>query len=193
MQKYLCIEGIIGSGKTTLAENLTLKQSNKVILKERFTQNKLLEFFYQNSDFALLTEYSFLINRFYQLKNHFNLHHSDITIADFSFYKCLWFAEINLTTSIFKQFKKQFELLNGQTNPQPHCIVFLDISPKRALQNIINRNRLMEQNISIDYLQKLDRVYKKYLSKLSIPIIEVQVKDYNTLVQEVNDKLKDFY
>ena len=47
---YICIEGIIGSGKTSMTEAVCRALSDThgvVALRERFMENILLSFFYQ--------------------------------------------------------------------------------------------------------------------------------------------------
>ncbi len=90
---YICIEGIIGSGKTTLTQQLHKFFQNKNLLShtiyEQFQNNKILELFYHYPEkYNLLAEYSFLIDRFHQLSHCFPSSYYDIVLADFSFRKC---------------------------------------------------------------------------------------------------------
>ncbi len=188
MKKYICIEGIIGCGKTSLAKHLfkTLSPTqNAVLLKEQFEKNKLLELFYQSAQrYNLLTEYSFLIERFHQIHHHFSTHFQSLTIADFTFRKCLWFAENNLSPNDFKEYQKYFFLLEESMNTFPDIILFLDVKPAQAFINIKKRNRKMEQNITLSYLENLYHTYIKYLNALPYPTVSISVKNYETLADE---------
>jgi deoxyadenosine/deoxycytidine kinase len=60
---YISIEGNIGAGKSTIAKALA-KKLNAHFLPEKFEENTLLPLFYENKKkLALLTEFSFLIER----------------------------------------------------------------------------------------------------------------------------------
>ena len=64
---FICIEGNIGAGKTTLAKKLA-NHFNFEFLPEQFEQNSLLPLFYHQPDkYAYTLEFSFLIDRFQQL------------------------------------------------------------------------------------------------------------------------------
>ena len=88
---FICIEGNIGAGKTTLARALS-EELGATFLPERFEDNTLLPLFYQDKKtFAFPTEYSFLIDRQKQLTHFFDsLKKNIITVSDFHFDKCLF-------------------------------------------------------------------------------------------------------
>ncbi|GIV26914.1 MAG: hypothetical protein KatS3mg027_0728 [Bacteroidia bacterium] len=191
--KYVCIEGIIGSGKTTLAEQLYHYYCPKYkvsLLKERFEENKLLELFYQEPDnYNFLVEYSFLIDRFHQIHEHIQTSNDEIIIADYCFKKCLWFAENNLPKNHFQLFKKHFLSLEKALSIQPDLLIFLDVKPDNALQNIRQRSRPMEEKISLSYLQNLYNTYQKHIIQLNFPFHSFTLKTYNTLLDEVIDTI----
>lgn len=189
--KYICIEGIIGSGKTKLAndvyEYLIAHKLPATLLKERFEDNKLLDLFYQYPDkYAFLAEYSFLIDRFHQLYQHFQDNTNNITIADFSFRKCLWFAEANLNKQEFLHYQKQYFHLEKELNVFPDLIIFIDIPVNQAHKNISKRGRLMEKNLSKDYLFKLQKIYSKHIPSIdNIPILRVEDNNTDMILEKI--------
>lgn len=191
MTKLICIEGIIGSGKTTLAEQLYhyYQQKQKVsLLKERFEENKLLELFYKEPHkYNFLVEYSFLIDRFHQIYEYFQTSNDEMIIADYCFRKCLWFAEVNLPDNYFQLFQQHFLNLEKAINIQPDLLIFLDVEPPLAFQNIHQRNRPMEKTITLNYLQDLYTTYQKHLAHLNFPLHSFSFKNnnYETLLEEV--------
>lgn len=191
MSKYVCIEGIIGSGKTTLLEKIKdtfSSHQNIRLLKEQFEENKLLELFYQNPDqYCVLTEYSFLIDRFHQLYKHFNRYEEGFTLSDFTFRKCLWFAQNNLPPSAYEEYKKHFLQLEKELNKVPDKIIFLDVTPEQAYQNIQKRNRHFEKNITIEYLEQLYYIYQENINTLELPVFSIKVRDYQKLTNEVTE------
>jgi deoxyguanosine kinase len=181
---YIAIEGNIGAGKSTIAKALAQKLKAP-FLPEKFEENTLLPLFYENKKkLALLTEFSFLIERQNQLSTYFKNNKNKITVSDFHFDKCLCFAKANLNSNDFKLYKKNYNEIK-LTIPNPDLIVYLDVETDLLLQNISKRGRLIEKNIQKDYLNNVNKAYKKhYMSKktlliniLTIPIIKY---DHNT-------------
>jgi deoxyadenosine/deoxycytidine kinase len=179
---FICIEGNIGSGKTTLAQALS-KKLKATYLPEQFEDNTLLPLFYDdNKTFAFPTEYSFLIDRQKQLTNYFNsIKKNTITISDFHFDKCLCYAKTNLTPKDFSFFKKHFKPLR-KTLPIPDLIVYLDTSTDLLLKNIDKRGRKIEKNLKQNYLEKLKKTFDKYYminGKINTLVLILSIKEYN--------------
>jgi len=165
--KYICIEGNIGSGKTTLAKELAAEVKGR-FLAEQFEESDLLSLFYSNPGlYAFPLEFGFLLNRYAQIKNIFKLENNFI-IADYSIYKSLWFAKMNLTKKDFLIFEKQFKLLEKQL-PKPDVIIYLNTSIKNLLQNIRARGREYEKKISPKYLNKVEKQYLKGIKQIDSP------------------------
>ncbi len=184
---FICIEGNIGSGKTTLAKALS-KKLKATYLPEQFEENTLLPLFYNdNKTFAFPTEYSFLIDRQKQLSNYFrSIKKNTITVSDFHFDKCLCFADANLSSKDFSYFKKHFKPLK-KTIPTPNLVVYIDTSTHLLLNNIQNRGREIEKKLKKSYLERLkkslDRYYM-YDGKINTTILILTIKEYNDSVLE---------
>lgn len=158
---YICIEGNIGAGKTTLAKELAALLKAEY-LPERFEENVLLPLFYKNpKTYAFPTEYSFLIDRHKQLVNYFEKPRKKTTVADFHFDKCLCFAKANLKEDDFTFYKKHFQAMK-QTLPVPDLIVYLETSPDLLLKNIQKRGREVEKSLKAKYLQKIQKSFDTY-------------------------------
>ncbi|MFN7014421.1 MAG: deoxynucleoside kinase, partial [Bacteroidia bacterium] len=105
-KKFICIEGNIGAGKTTLANKLAEHYQAKLLL-ENFEDNPYLKDFYINSKkFALQVELSFLADRYKQHMDFVNEH--KMIVSDYLFDKSLIFAGINLNANELKIFKAAF-------------------------------------------------------------------------------------
>lgn len=64
--RYIAIEGVIGAGKTSLAQMLSSRQNARLVLEE-FEDNPFLPHFYADRErFAFQTQLSFLASRFHQ-------------------------------------------------------------------------------------------------------------------------------
>jgi deoxyguanosine kinase len=180
---YICIEGNIGSGKSTIAKALAQKLK-ATYLPEQFEDNSLLPLFYEDKkNFAFPTEYSFLIERQKQLTNYFKTAKKDSnTISDFHFDKCLCFAKTNLKENDFLFFKKHFKPLQ-KTIPTPNLVVYLDTTTDLLLQNIDKRGRKMEKNLKLNYLDKLKKTLDKYYKvngDINTLVLILTIQDYTS-------------
>jgi deoxyadenosine/deoxycytidine kinase len=192
---YICIEGNIGSGKTTLAVALA-KRRGAFFLAEQFVDNPLLPLFYKHKrKMAFPLEYSFLISRHEQLHYYFKGKSEKPTVADFSLHKCLWFAKANLTKEEFKFYKKHFKVIDSVTK-RPDLIIYLNTDTKNLLKNIEKRGRSYEKSIGKKYLQSVTKCYDEGIREIEkIPVIEFEINKYGSktnhaIVNKVDDILK---
>jgi deoxyadenosine/deoxycytidine kinase len=196
---YICVEGNIGAGKSTLAKALAQKMKANY-LPEQFEENTLLPLFYKNrKTFAFPTEYSFLIDRQKQIVNYFNvLKPQQVTVSDFHFDKCLCFAKTNLSKQDFTFFKKHFKAIRS-TIPTPNLVVYLDVDTNLLVNNIKKRGRSIEKELKESYLEKLKKSLDKYYvsdGKINTLVLILTIKEYtsNTIdvcCQEILEVIKN--
>lgn len=190
--KYICIEGNIGSGKTTLAKELA-KQINADFLPEQFEKNDLLQLFYSKPDaFAFPLEFNLLLNRYTQIKNSVKKN-AKLIIGDYSIYKSLWFAKVNLGNKEFLFFKKHFKALELKL-PKPDVIIYLQTSTSNLKQNVLSRGRQYEKNISVKYLNEVGKQYLKGIKEMNTSKkLLISIKKYDSgLNQELIKRIKDY-
>ena len=171
---YIAIEGNIGAGKTTLATKLAEDCNAKLIL-ERFADNPFLPKFYKDqSRYAFPLEMSFLADRYQQLSDdlaQFDLF-KDFVVADYHIFKSLIFAKVTLQEDEFRLYKEM---------TKPDLYVYLYQNTARLLQNIKKRGRSYEQEISAEYLEKINQGYLDYIktqTDLNVLIIDVSELDF---------------
>lgn len=160
---FITIEGTIGAGKTTLAQKLAVSYNGNLIL-ERFEENPFLPKFYEDPErYAFSVELFFMAERFQHLKN--LLSKADIfttfTVSDFLFQKSLIFAQQNLNDDESKLYRLLFDLINPAL-PKPDMVLYLYAPVEKLLENIKKRGRKYEQNITADYLNKIQTAYIDY-------------------------------
>lgn len=164
MYNYIVIEGNIGAGKTSLATRLAEERQTSLIL-EQFEENSFLPKFYEDpARYAFPLELSFLADRYQQLKDHFGRPDlfKPVTISDYVIYKSLIFAGQNLETAEMNLYKRLFSIVSSVV-PKPDLMVYLFLSPDKLKQNILQRGRIYEMNISLDYLEKIQQGYLEFM------------------------------
>jgi deoxyadenosine/deoxycytidine kinase len=163
--KYISIEGVIGAGKTSLAQKLAKKLDANLVLEE-FEANPFLEAFYDDRNrFAFQTQMFFLINRYKQQQklNQEELF-SNFIVSDYIFEKDQIFAYLNLSTEELKLYENIFPLLQRDLR-KPDLIIFLQSSVDRLISNIRKRSRRIEKNMSRSYIRELSEAYNNFFFK----------------------------
>jgi 2-amino-4-hydroxy-6-hydroxymethyldihydropteridine diphosphokinase len=180
---FICLEGIIGCGKTTLTKLLAQNLGYKTI-EERFAENPFLPKFYREPKrYAFPLELSFLADRFNQINKEseqLDLFQSGV-VADYHMSKSLVFAQNTLNEDEYPLFHQLYELMSKSAN-QPSLCIYLRQTPERAKANIKKRGRNYEQNIGTDYLGKLAKGYDQHLpflqQRMQVVSVDVTALDF---------------
>lgn len=174
---YIVVEGCIGAGKTTLSEHFAQDLNAELIL-ERFIDNSFLPKFYKDPEhYAFPLEMSFLTDRYKQLQT--LLAQRDLfkpfVIADYFIDKCIIFSKNNLQDDEYNLYTKVYDIISSYL-PRPDLILYLYNNTQRLQQNIANRGREYEQNISDEYLSNIQDGYMNYLKchYQNIPVLIVE-------------------
>jgi len=176
--RYIAIEGVIGAGKSSLAQKLSTKLGSRLIL-EQFEENPFLEKFYDDrSRFAFQTQMFFLINRYKQQQqlNQQELF-SKYVVSDYIFEKDKIFAYLNLSGEELKLYESIFPLLERDI-PKPDVVIFLQSSTDKLMNNIKLRGRKFERNLTKAYLTELSEAYNNFFFKYNnTPLLIVNTSD----------------
>lgn len=177
--QYICIEGNLGAGKTSLCKRAADDLNGDLIL-EQFSENPFLPLFYQDAErYALTVELFFMTERYKQLQHHSNNRDmfKNFVLSDYIFHKTYLFANNNLTAEEMRLFKTLFKILQHSA-PVPELLIFLDRPVEVLLENIKKRNRLYELQITEDYLLGVQRAYHEYLHSVhDFPRIILRLED----------------
>lgn len=159
---FIAIEGVIGVGKTTLAEALAQELGAGLIL-EMVEENPFLEDFYRDRRrYAFQTQLFFLLSRYRQQQE---LRQRDLfsqhVVSDYLFQKDRIFASINLDDAELVLYDQILPLLEREL-PRPDLVVYLRADLPVLLSRIEKRGRAFERGIDPDYLRHLDEAYTHY-------------------------------
>ncbi len=183
--RYIAIEGVIGAGKTSLANKLADKLGANLIL-EQFEENPFLEKFYgDRRRFAFQTQMFFLINRY---KQQLQLNQQELftkyIVSDYIFEKDRIFAYLNLSGEEIKLYESIFPLLERDI-PKPDLVIFLQSATDRLMNNVKTRARKIENDLTRGYLSELSEAYNNFFFKYNdTPLLIVNTTDIDFVNRE---------
>lgn len=157
------IEGIIGSGKTTLCRALSqISEGRWDVLEEPVAENPYLEKFYQDMPrWALEMQIHLLWRRF-------DLHQRAVwgdgpVLMDRSIYGDTCFARLHRAAGNIDELGIETYLGLWRSMSRflryPDVVVFLDVAPVVALRRVTERARGCETGLTVEYLEALDHQY----------------------------------
>lgn len=160
---YLCVEGVIGAGKTSLS-NLLANEFNSRLILEAANENPFLHEFYKNRQSAAFqTQLWFLLSRYRQLTENFaqqDLFHKAI-ISDYIFAKDNLFASINLDENEMAIYNSISVILEKNV-PKPDFVIYLQASTGSLIRRIEKRGKSYEININRAYIETLNEAYNHF-------------------------------
>jgi len=184
---YLCIDGPIGVGKTSLVE-LLARRFEGVKLLEDIDNPFLGDFYNDKPGTAFQTELYFLLSRFKQQQDIQQRGLFDrLLLADYTFPKNRIFAYLNLSDDELMLFDKLYTLLEPQI-PTPDLVLYLTADLETCKRRIRRRDRSFERSIADDYLTELIDAYNHYYHHYNrSPVLVVDTRDLNFV-----DRPEDF-
>lgn len=183
---YICIEGNIGSGKTSLCQMIAREYDCKLIL-EQFAENPFLPYFYKDPE-----RYAFPVELFFMTERHKQLQGSlmnrdlflDMTISDYFFPKTLLFARKTLGEEEYRLFQQLHQILDASF-PNPDFLVYLHRPLPVLLEHIKERGRPYEQEIEAKYLQEIqDSYFEFFMGYTEYPILIIDLNERDFISDE---------
>jgi deoxyguanosine kinase len=186
--RYIAVEGVIGVGKTTLAQMLCDRLGARVVL-EKFEENPFLEKFYKDPEhYAFQTQIFFLLSRYRQQQELFQADlFQRVTVSDYMFEKDKIFAYLNLQDDELRLYETLISQLEKNI-PAPDLVVYLQSSVERLMSNIRKRARSIEEPISEEYIRNLNEAYNYFFFRYkAAPLLIVNATQIDFV-----DNRKDF-
>lgn len=160
---FLCVEGVLGVGKTSLC-SLLGRQLGARLICEDVEGNPFLEKFYADRGAAAFqTQLWFLLSRHRQLSQAVaqqDLFHS-VTVSDYMFAKDQIFASINLVDDELALYTSIARTLETSV-PLPDLVVYLQASTETLLRRIEKRGRSYENGMDENYINDLNEAYSHF-------------------------------
>ncbi len=183
--KYICIEGVIGAGKTSMARLLGEHMDARVIY-EKPEENPFLEDFYKDpARYAFQVQLFFLLSRYRQQQESLQPDlFQPATVSDYLFAKDRIFAHLNLEDRELFLYDRVAGLLE-QDIQKPDLVVYLQSSVDRLMSNIVKRGRSYEKEVSEEYIRSLNEAYNRFFFHYTdTPLLVVN----STLIDFVNNR-----
>jgi deoxyguanosine kinase len=178
LPQLVCMAGIIGVGKTTLAEKLAKLLDCKLLLEAYDTNPFMPDVYAGKKELALDSQLYFLNTRIEQL-NPDILAPGQITVADYIFDKELIYAGRLLDEQQLASYKKTYPASSAHI-ASPVLVIYLQDSAQSCLERIHKRNRPYEQKIDIQFLEALDCDYKRLFADWkTCPVIRIQISEFD--------------
>ena len=181
---YIAIAGNIGSGKTTLTEQLTKRYGAKAYY-ENIDNPYLGDFYNDMSSWAFQLQIFFLGSRIQQTMEMLSSGEKNI-FQDRTIYEDAHIFAENLhsmgliSSRDFDTYMKIFELTTNLI-PQPDVLIYLRASIPTLISQIKRRGRDYEMNIDEDYLLRLNEKYENWINNIykgRLLIIDKDVDDF---------------
>ena len=192
---FIGISGIIGAGKSTLAQDLAGRLGYKAY-NEPVKDNPYLEDFYSDMNrWGAMMQIHLLFRRFEQ--------HQQIVwnsekgaVQDRTIYEDTIFARMLNEAGFIDQ--RDYDTYLGHFNLMkrylvyPDLLLYLRVEPETSLQRIAERGRKAESGITLDYMQKLHDGYESFIEEMS-RYTRVLTLDWNQFLEldEVVDRITE--
>lgn len=181
--QLISIAGIIGVGKTTLAEGLSETLKCKLIRESYDTNPYMAEVYAGKQEMALDSQLYFHNSRVAQLKKS-ELAAGTAVVSDYLFDKELIYARETLTAeqlSVYDKYNREA----GIEVAKPVLVIYFHDSPEACLERIHNRNRPYEQSIDVSMLKRLYDGYEELFTEwCKSPVMRISAGEFNCMNKE---------
>ena len=193
--QYIAIEGPIGVGKSSLAEQLAARLDATAVLEE--TDNPFLADFYSGrAGAALQTQLFFLLNRHRQL---LGLQQADLfsqaTVCDYLFDKDKIFAYVNLDDNELFIYQRLYDLL-AKDIPLPDLVIYLQAPTDILVRRLRDRSKDPERETfdpDPEYIRELNEAYQHFFfhySATPLLVVETSQLDLPASDEAVDDLIR---
>ncbi|MBR4646909.1 MAG: deoxynucleoside kinase [Bacteroidales bacterium] len=199
---HIAVAGNIGSGKTTLTGMLA-KHYGWEALYESVEDNPYLASFYQDMQrWSFNIQIYFLNSRFHQVLD-IRQRKKDV-IQDRTIYEDAYIFAPNLhrmelmASRDFENYASLFELMKKFLQP-PDLLIYLKADVETLIAQILKRGRAYEGDISLSYLENLNKLYNNWIDGYKegkLLVVDVnklkfaeRPEDFGVIIEKIDTEL----
>ncbi len=199
---HIAVAGNIGSGKTTLTGMLA-KHYGWEALYESVEDNPYLASFYQDMQrWSFNIQIYFLNSRFRQVLD-IRQRKKDV-IQDRTIYEDAYIFAPNLhrmelmASRDFENYASLFELMKKFLQP-PDLLIYLKADVETLIAQILKRGRAYEGDISLSYLENLNKLYNNWIESYDegkLLVVDVnnlkfaeRPEDFGVIIEKIDTEL----
>ena len=203
---HIAVAGNIGSGKTTLTGMLA-KHYGWDPLYESVEDNPYLASFYQDMQrWSFNIQIYFLNSRFRQVLD-IRQRKKDV-IQDRTIYEDAYIFAPNLhrmelmASRDFENYASLFELMKKFLQP-PDLLIYLKADVETLISQILKRGRAYEGDISLSYLENLNKLYNNWIENYDegkLLVVDVnklkfaeRPEDFGVIIEKIDTELSGLF
>lgn len=203
MKQVIVVDGVVGAGKTTLAN--IIKEEFNLKLYEELSDNDTLvlldQFYADKKRWSFTLQVHFLNKRFAMIKD---IHKNNGGLLDRSIFGDKIFAEMLNEDGDMgdEEYRTYSTLLDNmlEHSQDPTLLIYLKCGVDKAVERINRRNRGIESAVPRRYWERLNEKYDKwydsynYSPKIIIDVEEVDMflpEDREKVVNKIREAMKN--
>lgn len=183
----IVIDGVVGAGKSTLAQKLSEKLNIPIYfeLQNQTTLNLLEEFYKDKKRWSFTLQIHFLNERFRMIKE---IHRNGGGILDRSIFGDRIFASMLNEDGWMtdEEFETYTTLLDNmlEHSKNPDYLIYIDCDLETAMKRIKVRGREMEQAVDVNYWNRLNQKYQEWYDGYDLSDkIAIDANSYNPNIE----------
>lgn len=158
----------MGVGKSTLQKRICKKIDNSYMLIQDYEHNICLKDFYSGESCLFQKQMIFLFSDYHVWISSMKKNPEKIMISDYSLERSVVMAKNYLSTYEYESlFLPCYNYLTGRFQVQQKMLILLYASPEHIKDNIMRRNRPIEQGINLQYIKDKQDLLMKELPQFA--------------------------
>jgi len=190
MKRFIAVAGNVGVGKSALT-GLLAERLNWEPFFEAVDENPYLSDFYADMRAWSFHSQIFFLSR--RLRHHRQLlDHPNSVVQDRSVYEDAEIFARNLYVQgdmgerDYRSYRELYEVLTSFL-PPPDLVIYLRAELPTLQRRIAKRGRDYEQDISPDYLERLNQLYKEWVGSLTLcPVLTIPADELDFVAHDTH-------
>lgn len=194
-KRFIAIAGNIGTGKTELVDFLCRRYDLKPFFEPNDTNPYLADFYRDMAGYAFRSQIYFLTHKFRlhrALEQEAGTVVQDRTIYEDAeiFARNLWRRKL-IDQRDWNTYSELYSIISRSLAP-PDIMIYLKAPVATLRKRIRTRGREMEQDIPVDYLRRLNRLYDEWFSRYNLSPVVTLATDKMDYLTDLVDRLDLF-